>query len=126
MVVFVLPLSSFLLQPTPGVTSPDPAELVLFPFLPGSLFLSFLSPYLFKGGPSSLLLFFAGCHPESYIALSQFRGRDNSPLGWPGGGFGVSNCRTLAVQMHHDGWGKTRLSTSVCLSSPLLWPSYRW
>ena len=126
MVVFVLPLSSFLLQPMPGVTSPDPVELVLFPFLLGSLFFLFLSLYLFKGGLSSLLLFFAGCHPELHVALSQFRGRDNSPPGQPGGSFRVSNCRTLVVQMHHDGWGKTRLGMSVCLSSPLLWPSYGW
>ena len=124
-VLFLLP-SSFPLQPMHCVMLPDPVELLLFPFLLGSLFLSFLSPYLFKGGSGSLLLFFMGCHLESYITLCQFRGRDNSPPGWPGGSLRVGNCRALAVQLHHDGWGKTRFGMSACLSSTLFWPPDRW
>ena len=126
MVVFFLLLSSFLLQLMPSITLLDPVELVLFSFLLSSLFLLFLSPYSLKGGSSSLLFFLPGCHLDSHIALCQVRGRGNSPLGQPGGGLGVSNCRTLAVQMHSDGWGKTSLGTSVHLSSPLFWPSHRW
>ena len=124
MVVLFLLLSSFPLQPMPGITLLDPAELLLFPFLLGGLFLSFLSPYLFKGGSGSL--FFVGCHLDLYIALYQFRGRDNGPPGWLGGGLQVGNCRALVVQLHRDGWGKTRLSMGACLSFPLSWPSYGW
>ena len=126
MVVFFLLPSSFLLQLMPGILSPDSVELMLFPFLPSSLFLSFLSLNLFKGGSSSLLFFLMGCHLKSYIILCQFRGGDNCPLGQPGGGLGVSDWRTLVVQMHSDGWGKTSLSTGVRLSSPLFWPSHWW
>ena len=126
MVVFFLPPSSLLFQLMPGITSPDSAELVLFLFLLSGLFLSFLSLNLFKGGLSSLLLFLMGCHLKSYIALCQFFRGDNCPPGWPGGGLGVSDCGTLVVQMHSDGWGKSSLSTSVCLSSPLFWPSHWW
>ena len=124
MVILLLLLSSFLLQLTPGIKLPDPAELVLFPFLLSSLFLSFLSPNSFKGGSSSLLLFLAGCHFKVHVALCQFGGRDSSPPGQPRGR--VSNCRTLVVQMCSDSWGKTSLGMSVLLSSPLFWPSHGW
>ena len=110
----------------PGITSPDPVELVLFSFLLSSLFLSFLSPNLFKGGSSSLLLFLAGCHFKAHVTLCQFGGRDSSLPGWPRGSLRVSYCRTLVVQMRSDGWGKTSLGMSVRLSSPLFWPSHRW
>ena len=84
----------------------DSVELVLFPFLLSGLFLSFLSLNPVKGGLSSLLFFLVGCHLKSYVVLGQFRGGDNRPLGWPGGGLGVSDWRTLAVQMHGDRWGE--------------------
>ena len=42
------------------------------------------------------------------------------------GGLRVSDWRTLVVQMHGDGWGKTTLSMGICLSSSLLWPSHLW
>ena len=79
-----------------------------------------------KGGSSSLLFFLVGCHLKSYITLCQFRGGDNRPPGRPGGSLGVSDWRTLAVQMHSEGWGKTSLEMGVCLSSPLFWPSHWW
>ena len=126
MVVFFLLLSSFLLQLMPSITLPDSAELVLFPFLLSGLFLSFLSLNPFKGGLSSLLFFLVACHLKSYIILCQFRGGDNHPLGWPGGGLRVSDWRALVVQMHSDGWGKTSLGMGVHLSSPLFWPSHWW
>ena len=110
----------------PSITLPDPAELMLFSFLLSGLFFSFLSPNSFKGGSSSLLLFLAGCHFKAHIALCQIRGRDSSPLRQPRGSLRVSDHRTLVVQMHSDVWGKTSLGTSVCLSSPLFWPSYGW
>ena len=126
MIVFFLPLSSFLLQPMPGIMLPDSVELVLLPFLLSGLFLLFLSPDPVKGGLSSLLFLLMGCHLKSYIVLWQFRGGDDCPPGQPGGGLGVSDWRTLAVQMHGDGWGKTTLSMGIHLSSSLLWPSHLW
>ena len=102
-VIFFLPPSPFLLQLMPGIASPDPAELVLFSFLLSSLFLSFFFPYSLKGGSSSLPFFLAGFHLDSYVEHWQVRGRGNSPQGWPGSGLGVSNCRTLVIQMHSDG-----------------------
>ena len=125
-VILFLSPSSFPLQTVHGIMLPDPAELLPLPFLVGSLFFSFLPPYLLQGGSGSLLLFFASCHLESHVALGQLRGRDYGSSGWPGGGLQVGNHRALAVQLHHDHWGKTGLSTSACLSSTLLWPPYGW
>ena len=56
----------------PGITSPDSAELMLFPFLLSGLFLSFLSLNLFKGGLSSFFFFLVGCHHNLDVALCQF------------------------------------------------------
>ena len=75
---------------------------------------------------SSLLFFLMSCNLKPHVVHWQFRGGDNCPPGWPGGGLGVSDWRTLAVQMHGDGWRKTSLSTGIHLSSPLFWPSYWW
>ena len=80
MIIFFLLLSSFLLQPMPGITSLDSAELALLQFLLSSLFVSFLSLDPVKGGSSSLLFFLAGCNLKPHAVHWQFRG-DDHPLG---------------------------------------------
>ena len=125
-VILFLSPSPFPLHTAHGVMPPDPMELLPFPFLAGSLFFSFLPSYLLQGGSGSLLLFFVSCQLESHVTQCILGGRNSGSPGWPGGSLRVGNHRALAVQLHHDHWGKTGLDTSACLSSPLLWPPYEW
>ena len=118
-VVLLLSPGPLSLHTMHGATPSSSTELLLFTFLAGGVFLTFLPAYLFQSGSGSLLFFFTSCQFKMHIPQCGLGGRSFSSPRWPGGSLRVGNCGTLTIQLHHDRWGKSGLGTSACPSFAL-------
>ena len=88
------------------------------PHVPACVFISRVAqaaPFLFHEPPF-----------ETHITWHWLGGRSFSSPRWPGCSLRVGKGRTLMIQLHHDCWGKSGLSTSAWLSFTLSGPPYGW